>query len=176
MRSAITIPLASLFVCLAGFNVWVMLSGRTAGPQGHQWVLAHRAAGYTFITIFVIISFFMLLRIKGLTDELSPRLTLHAALALLLVPLIFTKVVLVRSKKAPWIALMTLGISIFSSAFILVAVNVSVHYLRNASPHRLPSWLSILFVITICLLALRVLLAVHPPRKVRSRPQPNSVS
>jgi hypothetical protein len=172
MRSVFTIPLAILFVFLAGFNVWVMLSGRTATPHGQRWILAHRIAGYTFITIFAILMFFMLLRVKGLPDELSPRVALHAGFALCMVPLLFAKVLLVRSKKAPWGALMTLGISIFCSAFTLVAMNVSVHYLRNASPHKLPPWISKVVVTAICLWALRALVVVlAPPNPAATRPQ-----
>ncbi|MBV8050854.1 MAG: hypothetical protein JOZ80_06685 [Acidobacteriaceae bacterium] len=171
MRSVITIPLASFFVFLAGFNVWVMLSGRTAGLNGHRWMLLHRIAGYTFITIFAVLSFFMLLRLKGMPDELSPRLTLHAGLALLLVPLLFTKVVLVRSRKAPWAALIALGVSIFATGFTLVAMNISVHYLRNASPHKLPTWISKAVVIAICLLAARAVLALRAQTNPLSRSQ-----
>jgi hypothetical protein len=176
MRSLFTIPLAILFVFLAGFNVWIMLSGRTATPHGQRWIQLHRIAGYTFITIFAVLLYFMLLRIKGLPDELSPRIALHAGLALCMVPLLFAKVLLVRSKKAPWGALMTLGISIFCSAFTLTGMNVSVHYLRNASPHKLPLWISKIVVMAICLVTARALLRAVRPHPQLSRPQQNRVA
>ena len=84
MRAFISIPLASLFVFLAAFNVWIMLTGRGATPRSRKlWTQAHRIAGYTFIALFMIFCYFMLLRIRG-ADELSPRIMLHMGLALLL--------------------------------------------------------------------------------------------
>ena len=36
MRSAISLTLASVFVFLAGFNVWNMLTGRGASPRSSR--------------------------------------------------------------------------------------------------------------------------------------------
>jgi hypothetical protein len=52
------------------------------------WVFLHRAAGYGFIALFAVFSYFMLLRIKGSPDELSPRIILHMVLAFSLAPLL----------------------------------------------------------------------------------------
>lgn len=138
MRAYIGIPLAGLFVFLAAFNVWIMLTGRGATPRSRKlWTQAHRIAGYTFIALYVIFCYFMLLRIRG-TDELSPRIIFHMGLALILGPLLMIKVIVVRYQKAAWNVAMTLGITIFTVAFTLVAVNVAVHYLRDLAPHKLP--------------------------------------
>lgn len=138
MPSAVTVPLAALFVFLAGFNVWIMLTERGASPRSRRlWSRAHRIAGHTFIALFVVFCYFMLLRVRGFSDELSPRLILHMSLAFLLVPLLLAKVMTVRYQKDAWKPLMVLGIGIFATAFTLVALNVSVHYLRIASKHRM---------------------------------------
>ena len=103
MHTAISVPLALLFVFLAGFNAWIMLSGRGASPRARRlWSQAHRAAGYTFITLFVIFLYFMLLRIRGTADVLSPRLILHMSLALVLAPLLLVNVIVVRFQKSAW--------------------------------------------------------------------------
>ena len=136
MRIIISLTLAGLFVFLAGFNVWNMLSNRASGQSARRWNQIHRIAGYTFIALFAVSLYLMLLRMKGWADELSPRLILHMGLALLLVPLVMAKVLVARYQKAARGLLMALGIGIFGMAFTLVAMNVAIHYLRVASPHK----------------------------------------
>jgi len=144
-----------LFVFLAGFNAWIMLSGRGATPRTRRlWSQAHRTAGYSFIALFLIFFYFMLLRIRGTADELSPRLILHMSLALVLAPLLLVKVIVVRFQKSAWGLLSALGVAIFSIAFTLVAINVSVHYVRNFSPHKMPPAVSGSVIVGISMLAL----------------------
>jgi glycine betaine catabolism B len=151
----ISLSLAGLFVFLAGFNAWIMLTSRGGSPHSRRlWTQAHRICGYTFIALFAIFCYFMLLRVRGSSDELSPRLILHMGLAFTLAPLLITKVIIVRYQKAAWGILMALGISIFVVAFTLVTVNVSVHYLRNASPHKVPPAISLSVVAAVIILAL----------------------
>jgi hypothetical protein len=157
----ISLPLAGLVVFLAGFNVWIMLTGRGATARSRRlWTQAHRICGYTFIALTVIFCYFMILRIRGSSDELSPRLILHMGLALALAPLLLAKVLVVRYQKT-WGALMALGISIFVTAFTLVTVNASVHYLRNASPHKVPFAISLIVIAGVIALALAAFFARH---------------
>ena len=154
MHPNISIPLAGLFVFLAGFNVWIMLTGRGATPRARRiWTQIHRICGYLFIALFAIFCFFMLSRIRGMSDELSPRVILHLALALLLAPLLFLKVIVVRYQKAAWGLLMALGTTIFAFAFTLVTMNVVVHYLRDTERHRIQSSTSEAVVIGAAVLA-----------------------
>ena len=153
MHTNVSIPLAGLFVFLAGFNVWIMLTGRGATPRGRRiWAQIHRISGYLFIAIFAIFCFFMLTRIRGSADELSPRIILHMGLATLLAPLLFVKVIVAR-RQATWGLLVAIGMTIFAFAFTLVAVNISVHYLRDAERHRIQSSASEAIVIGALVLA-----------------------
>lgn len=139
MRIVISLILAGLFVLLAGFNVWNMLSNRTtSGRRSRLWIQIHRIAGWAFIALFAVNLYLMLLRVKGWQDELSPRLVLHMGLAFLLVPMLVGKVLIARYQKAARGLLMVLGIGIFGFAFTLVGVNVAIHYLRVAPPHKVP--------------------------------------
>lgn len=138
MRAFISIPLAGLFVFLAGFNVWIMLTGRGDSPRSRRiWTQIHRACGYTFVSLFVIFTYFMLLRIRS-ADELPPRIVLHLWLALMLAPLLLVKILVVRYQKSAWNLLLTFGVMIFVLAFTLVSMNVAVHYLRDLVPHKVP--------------------------------------
>lgn len=164
MRTFISVPLAALFVFLAGFNAWTMLTGRGASPRSRGlWTRAHRICGYSFITLFVIFCYFMLLRVRGSSDELSPRLILHMGLAVVLVPLLFVKVIVVRYQRAAWGLVIALGTSIFITAFTLVAVNVSIHYLRLTDRHRVPLTTSLRVVAVVVILATIAFLAKAKP-------------
>lgn len=139
MRSFISIPLAALFVFLAGLNAWIMLTGAGSTPRSRTlWTRVHRICGYSFIALYAIFCYFMLLRIRGSADELSPRLILHMGLALMLPPLLLVKVMVARFQKASWSVLIGLGTGIFVTAFTMVSVNITVHYLRLAEHHKVP--------------------------------------
>lgn len=143
----VSIASACLFLFVAGFNVWNMLTSRGVSARSRRlWTQAHRAAGYAFIAMFAIFGYFMLQRVKGLQDELPPRLLLHASLALALVPLLVVKVLVARYQKAARGLLAALGIVIFTVSFSLVMLNVAAHLLRNASPGKLSLPSSLLFV------------------------------
>ena len=171
MRAAITLTLVGLFVFLAGFNVWNMLTSRGATVRGRRmWTTVHRAAGYAFIALFAILCFFMLQRVRGWSDELSPRLILHVSLALLLAPMLLAKWMVARYQKAERGLLTALGIAIFAGAFTLVALNVSIHFLRAATPGKLPAGTSATFLVA-------VLAAVTIPffaRRQQARPASDS--
>ena len=154
MRIIISLTLACLFVFLAGFNVWNMLTSRgTSAWSRRLWTQIHRVAGYAFIALFAILTYFMLLRIRGWSDELSPRLVLHIGLALSLAPLLVVKVIVARYQKAARGLLMGLGIGIFAIAFTLVALNVSVHYLRVASTHKVQAETSAAVIVVVLISA-----------------------
>jgi len=134
---AASLSLAVLFVFLAGFNVWNMLGGRGKSARSSRlWAQLHRACGYAFIALFAIFVYCMVLRVRGLNDELPARLILHVGLALLLAPLLFVKVIVARYQKGARGLLTALGISIFAFAFTLVAINALAPYLHGASAQK----------------------------------------
>src|SRR5262249_52844412 len=54
VRAFISVPLAALFVFLAGFNAWIMLTDRGASPRSRRlWTQAHRICGYSFIALLL---------------------------------------------------------------------------------------------------------------------------
>jgi ferredoxin-NADP reductase len=162
VRAGTSIPIAVVFVLLATFNVWSMLSSHSGSKiPARWWGLLHRAAGYSFIALLAVFYYFMLLRIKGLADELSPRIVLHMALAFSLAPLLAVKVTAVRSGKASYALLCALGVTIYVIAFTMVTVNIAVHFLRNAAVGGIPLWISLTFVFSV-LLAAGLALASKP--------------
>jgi ferredoxin-NADP reductase len=137
LPSSLSSALGALFVLLAAANVWSMVhaTGRSTDPTTRgRLILLHRISGYVFVALFFAMSYFMALRIRGLQDELPPRLVLHFVLALLLVPILFVKILIARYYRHYSAALLPLGLTIFVLSFALVAINLFPHWLTNAAP------------------------------------------
>jgi ferredoxin-NADP reductase len=157
------------------FNLWSMLSSHSGSKlPARWWGLLHRGAGYAFIALFAVLSYFMLLRLRGWPDELSPRIVLHMALAFSLAPVLIAKVIAVRSRKAPHALLCALGITIYAMAFTLVTINVAVHFLRTASVGKVPLWISLIFVFAVLLLAGLAFASKRKSREPHSNPNAGS--
>src|SRR6266403_1477664 len=153
LHASLSAFLRSLFVLLAGANVWVMLhaSSRSKDPAAHARLMwAHRLGGYTFILLFCVLFYFMALRIKGVSDELPPRLTFHVILALLLMPILLVKVLIARYYRHYSSALLFLGVTIFALSFALVAMNLVPYLLGRAASTGAPASLSLGFFLTGC--------------------------
>src|SRR4029077_5231391 len=82
MQPPLTLVLSVVFVLLAGVNSYLMLRGdRHSSPAARAWrVRAHRIIGYLFTFLYCVMTHHMVLRLKGLSDELSPRNVIHASL------------------------------------------------------------------------------------------------
>src|SRR5438270_5314606 len=121
-------------VILAGVNVWLIMHGMSVrdSAQRVRWMRAHRMGGYSFIALFLMTDYFMSLRLKGLADELSPRLVIHVGLSLLIVALFFLKVLIAHFYKQLHSYLAPLGITIFVATFVMVTMNSLVALSRNA--------------------------------------------
>jgi hypothetical protein len=68
-------------------------------------IQAHRLGGYGFIALFCLMSYFMALRARNLSDEPSMRGLVHVLLAMSLVPLLFVKVLIACYYKSYYSAL-----------------------------------------------------------------------
>jgi ferredoxin-NADP reductase len=153
LHASLSASLGSLFVLLAGANVWVMLhaSSRSKDHAVHARLMrAHRLGGYIFILLFCVFFYFMALRIKGAPDELPPRLTFHIILALLLVPILLVKVLIARYYRQYSSALLFLGVTIFALSFALVSMNLVPYLLGRAASTGAPAPVSVGFVLTVC--------------------------
>jgi cytochrome b561 len=76
---------------MAGIGIMVAREGR----KRHRQMLAlHRIGGYMFIALFCAMTYFMIARIRNEGGDISPTVTLHVALAVVLSPLLFIKVLI----------------------------------------------------------------------------------
>jgi ferredoxin-NADP reductase len=151
LHPSLSVPLGFIFVVLAGANVWLMLhvSSRSAADANRaRLIRAHRVGGYTFVLLFSVLFYFMALRLRGVTDELPARLSLHILLALLLVPILLVKVLVARYYKQLSSVLLPLGVTIFALSLALVALNL-VPYVLGRITTRVPATVSAGVLLTV---------------------------
>ena len=125
-----------LFVLLAVVAVWLMFDGSRSAPQSdraRRMFRAHRVAGYLFIALFCIMTWFMILKIKDRPDELPAPSMLHALIAVVMAPLLFIKVLVARYYRNHTSILVPLGLTIFVLAFVLVTTTAGPYFLRTAT-------------------------------------------
>jgi len=128
--------LALLFVCTGGAAVLIMLelTGRARDNSGKPGLIrVHRILGYLFIALFVIMLFFMIRKVAGFQEELTARGVVHIILALALIPLLLTKILIVRrlpqlSEKLP-----LLGLAIFTFSFALTGITAGYYVLHRTN-------------------------------------------
>ena len=89
----------------------------------------HRIGGYLFIALFCVMGYFMVARLRAGAEN-SPLVTIHLALALILSPLLFIKVLVARYYKAQQGLLMPIGITIFVLSFVLIASTAGPYLAR----------------------------------------------
>ena len=134
----LTLLLGWTFVLLGGINVWLVLEAwsrvKSAGVSRRMLNL-HRIGGYAFITLFCVMTYFMIARLRGGADT-SPTVTLHIALALMLSPLLFIKIMIARYYKNQHNLLMPVGLAIFILTFVLIAGATAPYLARPVRMER----------------------------------------
>src|SRR6516225_3149253 len=99
LTTSTSIALGAAFVLLGGTNVWLVLEAwsRVKAAKASSRMLAlHRIGGYLFIALFCVMAYFMVARLRGGGADASPTVTIHLALAMILSPLLFIKVLIAR--------------------------------------------------------------------------------
>jgi hypothetical protein len=133
-----SIALGFAFVLLGGINVWLVLEAwsrvKTANVSSRMLAL-HRIGGYLFIALFCVMTYYMLARLGSGGDN-SATVTLHMALAMILSPLLFIKVLVARYYKNQHNLLMPLGLTIFVLSFVLIASTAGPYLTRPSKIER----------------------------------------
>src|SRR5260370_3960559 len=135
LPGALSPILGILFVVIGMCAVWLMFDASRSAPQSpraKRMIQAHRIAGYLFVALFCLMTWFMILKIKGRSDDLPLPSMLHVLLATVMAPLLFVKVLVARYYKKHTAILVPLGLTIFVLAFVLIATAVGPYILRTA--------------------------------------------
>ena len=99
LSTATSLTLGFAFVLLGGVNVWLVFEAWSqvkAGNASSRMLTLHRIGGYVFIALFCVMTYFMLSRLRSGGADTSATVAMHLALAMILSPLLFIKVVIAR--------------------------------------------------------------------------------
>ena len=116
------------FVLIGATNVWLILqaSARVKDARAStRLIAAHRIGGYLFIALFCVMGYFMAARLGDVAGGAPPGTMIHLALAMVLSPLLFVKVLVARYYKSYYSFLMPMGLVIFVLGFVLVGIAVA---------------------------------------------------
>ena len=133
LTTSASIVLGFGFIVLGGINVWLVLEAWArvkAAKTSSRMLALHRIGGYMFIGLFLVMAYFMVARLRSGAADTSPTVTIHLALAMILSPLLFIKVLIARYYKNQQGLLMPIGLTIFVLAFVLIASTTGPHLVR----------------------------------------------
>ena len=139
LTTTTSIALGITFVLLGGVNVWLVLEALSqvrAARTSSRLLTLHRIGGYLFITIFCVMLYFMLARLRDRASDSSPATTLHIALAMILSPLLFIKVLIARYYKNQYTLLLPIGLTIFVITFVMIADTAGPNLTRASKIER----------------------------------------
>jgi glycine betaine monooxygenase B len=142
LTSQTSIVLGLAFLIIGAINVWLVLqsSARLKSRTANARLLAaHRIGGYVFIALFCVMAYFMMARLGDATADSSPGTVLHFALAMVLTPLLFVKVLIARYYKTYYGILMPVGLLIFVLSFVLIAITAGPYLTRTSRMQRVSS-------------------------------------
>src|SRR5215813_12950370 len=135
LTTTASLALGFAFVLVGAINIWLVLEAwsrvKVANASSRMLAL-HRIGGYIFIALFCVMTYFMVVRLRRGGADTSPNVTIHFALAMILSPLLFIKVLIARYYKNQHGLLMPIGLTIFVLAFVLIA-STSGPYLARAT-------------------------------------------
>jgi ferredoxin-NADP reductase/mono/diheme cytochrome c family protein len=135
ITTSVSIAFGLAFVLIGGINVWLVLEAwsRVKAARASSRMLAlHRIGGYLFIGLFCVMAYLMVARLRGGGGENSPTVTVHLALAMILSPLLFIKVLIARYYKNQHSLLMPIGLTIFVLSFVLIASTAAPYLARSS--------------------------------------------
>src|SRR6266446_4306209 len=125
-----------IFVIIGAVNVWLILqaSAQVKNTRASaRLIAAHRIGGYIFISLFCVMGYFMIARMRDSSGTASTGTMVHLTVAMLLSPLLFVKVLIARYYKNYYAFLTPIGVLIFVLSFVLVAVAAGPQLIRNVN-------------------------------------------
>jgi len=118
--------LGAAWLVIGGAAVWLMLGvyGKRVPTAGRvNTIRAHRALGWLYTLIYAAFLWIMVSKILGYAT-LSSLQAVHMALGLSILPLLATKILIVRRYPALHRMLPALGITVFSLSVVIVSMGV----------------------------------------------------
>ena len=123
LSTSASLALGFAFLLVGGINVWLVLEAwsQVKAPNiSSRMLTLHRIGGYVFLGLFCVMTYFMMTRLRSGGTDISATVTIHLALAMILSPLLFIKVLIARYYRNQHGLLMAIGLTIFVFAFVLI--------------------------------------------------------
>jgi ferredoxin-NADP reductase len=139
LTTSASLALGFAFVLVGGVNVWLVLEAWSrvkATNASSRMLTLHRIGGYLFIALFCVMTYFMVARLRSGAADTSATVTIHLALAMILSPLLFIKVLIARYYRNQHGLLMPIGLTIFVLAFVLIASTAGPYLARATKIER----------------------------------------
>lgn len=105
---------------------------RKDSRANQRLIKAHKVTGYIFIAFFIVISAVMLSKAGTFQEEFSPRTILHISLALLVIPLLFFKILIIRRFKRFEKQIPGIGLTVFLALFLLNSMTAGYYFLHQS--------------------------------------------
>ncbi|MGB5685963.1 MAG: photosystem P840 reaction-center cytochrome c-551 [Candidatus Electrothrix sp.] len=136
--SPIITSIAGLAATLTGTCAMLLMLEMRGNPKGdskinQRLIKAHKVTGYIFIAFFIVILVIMLAKAGTYEEEFSPRTILHISLALLVIPLLFFKVLIIRRFKRFERQVPSIGLSVFLALFLLNSMTAGYYFLHESN-------------------------------------------
>ena len=117
LLTSVSASLGIFFVFIAGLNTWMGFQISLKKVNHQRYIRFHRFTGYVFLALYLVMMYFMLLKLKDYPDELPSRPLFHMVLGFSIMPLLFIKIVIARYYKSYYSYLPPLGLLIFSMCY-----------------------------------------------------------
>ncbi|MCW5202315.1 hypothetical protein VU13_00460 [Desulfobulbus sp. US5] len=135
--SPIMTSIAGLAATLTGACAMLLMLELRGNPRedskvNQRLITAHKVTGYIFIAFFIAILAVMLSKAGTYQEEFSPRTILHISLALLVIPLLFFKILIIRRFKRFEKQVPGIGLAVFLALFLLNSMTAGYYFLHQS--------------------------------------------
>ena len=126
LSNTITSTLFLIFGAAAVFSM-LRLFGSNKSQNPQRLKVIHKVSGWIFVLLYILMFITMITRIEGYWEDSSARIILHVALAVALFFLLLLKILIPRFFPKLGKHLFALGISVYLTGFILVAITAGYY-------------------------------------------------
>ncbi|MCI5166054.1 MAG: hypothetical protein D3903_08130 [Candidatus Electrothrix sp. GM3_4] len=140
--SPIITSIAGLAATLTGACAMLLMLEMRGNPRkdsdaNQRLIKAHKVTGYIFIAFFIAILAVMLSKAATYQEEFSPRTILHISLALLVIPFLFFKILIIWRFKRFEEQVPGLGLAVFLALFLLNSMTAGFYFLHESDIGKL---------------------------------------
>ncbi|RWX52015.1 Quinohemoprotein amine dehydrogenase A, alpha subunit, heme binding [Candidatus Electrothrix marina] len=139
--SPIITSIAGLAATLTGACAMLLMLELRGNPRkdskaNQRLIRAHKVTGYIFIVFFIVIFAVMLSKAGTYQEEFSSRTILHISLALLVIPLLLFKILIIRRFRRFEKQIPGIGLAVFLALFLLNSMTAGYYFLHESDIDR----------------------------------------